>query len=328
MERDFITVVSGLPRSGTLMRQIMRLCGRLPAGMSKFARGLARVPLHLPAWNPANPFLKTLFFPLPPGKPPAISRRSTGNPHLFMKKQNSLNLDPSVANSRLALMGALAIAGGTTAYGQIISVAPPANFVVPPGTAATNANWDLNGDGTMDFTFNYRYPNTATGSGVIWQANMNPFAGSQATNGLISYAGPYLRYAFARTLGSNVGPGEAFSTVTQVTLGSRYRSGGVPSYYGGFAASNRTPGTIANGAVAPGTLAYVGFRFNAVDGTHYGWIQLSVGAGSINFVSAAYQATPNTPIAAGAIPEPGTLGLLALGAVGVVGAAIKRRRAA
>lgn len=246
-----------------------------------------------------------------------------------MKKHTSLKVDASAANSRLALMGALAIAGGTTAYGQIISVATPADFVVAPGTVnAPPANWDVNGDAVNDFTFSYRYNNVATGSGVIWQANMSPFAGSAATNGLISYAGPFVQYAFARTLGSNVGAGEAFSTTTSVTLGSRYRSGGVPSYYGGFAANGRTPGTIANGAVAPGTLAYVGFRFNDFDGTHYGWILLSVGPGSIDFVSAAYQSMPNTPIAAGAIPEPGTLGLLALGAVGVVGAAIKRRRAA
>lgn len=222
------------------------------------------------------------------------------------------------------LVGALVIAGGTNAYGDIITVGIPADFTVPAGTATAGpVNWDVNNDGTIDFNFTYRFPNTATGSGVIWQANMNSAA--VATNGVISYAGPFIRYAFALGMGANIGPGGPFFTgpSTQVVLGSRYRSGGVPSYYGGFAA-----GPNANGAVPPGTVAYVGFRFNAADGTHYGWIQLSVGPGSIDFISAAYESTANTAIAAGAIPEPGTLGLLALGAAGVLGAVVKRRRSA
>lgn len=217
------------------------------------------------------------------------------------------------------LAGAVAIAGGTAAYGQIIVVSTPADFVVSAGTAtAPSVNWDVNGDGINDFTFGYRYPNTATGSGVIWQANMNPFTGSAATNGVIGYTGPFIRYGSALAAGFSIGTGGAFSTVTQVALGSRYLSGGVPTYYGGFAAS-----------IAPGTLAYAGFRFNDSGGqVHYGWILLSVGPGSIDFVSAAYQSTSNTAILAGAVPEPGTMAALAIGAVGVVGAVVRRRRQA
>lgn len=124
------------------------------------------------------------------------------------------------------LAGAVAIAGGTSAYAQIISVATPADFVIPAGTATTSVNWDVNGDGITDFTFRYRYPNTAAGGatdGVIWQANMNPFAGSAATNGTISYAGGgAIRYGSALTLGTSVGTGGAFSTAanTQIILGS------------------------------------------------------------------------------------------------------------
>ena len=95
-------------------------------------------------------------------------------------------------------------------------------------------------------------------------------------------------------------------------------------YYGGFAANG------PNGSVAPGTFAFAGFRFNAADGTHFGWVKLAVNAGLIDFanpIAAAYESTPGTAIAAGAVPEPGTMSLLALGAAGVVGAVIKRRRA-
>lgn len=232
------------------------------------------------------------------------------------------------------LVGALAIAGGTTAYGDIISVATPANFVVAPGTASTSANWDLNGDGIVDFIFNYRYTNTATGTGVIWQANMNPATGTQMTNSTVGYAGVFVRYTTAlpggfsigATLANSAGGGaNNFSTTaTQATLGSRYRSAGVPRYYSGFASG---PGGTHN-AVAPGTPAFVGFRFNSGGQTFYGWLQLSVGAGSINFINAAYQNTAGTAIAAGAIPEPSSLAMLALGAAGIAGLMVNKRRRA
>lgn len=217
-------------------------------------------------------------------------------------------------------MGALAIAGGSSAYGDVVFVTPPPDVSVPPGTATFSQNWDVNSDGIMDFTINYRYPNTSSGSGVIWQANLNPFLGTQATNGAVSYQGAFIRYAFALSNGTIINAASPFSTVTQVTLGSRYLSGGVPNYYGGFAAGG------PNGSVPPGTFAFAGFRFTAADGTHFGWLNLAVNAGVIDFVSAAFDSTPGMAIAAG-VPEPSTMAMLALGAVGVLGMAIKRRRA-
>lgn len=218
-------------------------------------------------------------------------------------------------------MGALAIAGGSSAYGDIVLLTPPPNVNVPPGTATFSQNWDVNSDGIMDFTINFRFPNTGSGSGVIWQANLNPFAGTAATNGVVSYQGPFIRYAFALGNGTIINAASPFSTSTQITLGSRYLSGGVPMFYGGFAAGG------PNGSVPPGTFAFAGFRFTAADGTHFGWINLAVDAGTITFVSAAFESIAGTAITAGAIPEPSTLAMLALGAAGVFGTAIKRRRA-
>lgn len=237
------------------------------------------------------------------------------------------------------LAGALAIAGGSSAYGAIVNVAPPADLTntpgggtVPPGggtQTGTFSFWDVNSDGTNDFFFFNRYPNTAPGgSGVVWQENMNPATAALATtNGVISYAGAFVRYGTALTLGSTIGPAQTtFSTATQVTLGSRYSYGAAGVYnYGGFASGPNA----TTGAVAPGTNAYAGFRFNAADGTHYGWVLLNVNTGLIDFTSAAYQSTPATAITAGAtaVPEPGTMAALALGAVAVGGSIIKRRRA-
>ena len=222
------------------------------------------------------------------------------------------------------LVGALAIAGGTSAYGVPTPVAPPPDLTaVAPAT--TTVNWDVNSDGIIDFVFQERFNNTATGTGLIWQANMNPFTLGQSS--VISYAGAFVRYAFALQLGAFIGPGDPrLSTVAQITLGSRYRSAGVPSYYGGFAADGRTPGTIANGAVAAGTQAYAGFSFTAADGVHFGYVRLSTSTGLIDFTTAVYESAPRVGITI--VPEPGTLAMLAVGGVGALGMAIKRRRRA
>jgi hypothetical protein len=224
------------------------------------------------------------------------------------------------------LLGALSIASGTTAYGAVMSVAPPPDLTATiPNT--TTVNWDVNSDGINDFTFTERYPNAAT-TGVIWQANMNPASGASATNGVVSYPGAFVQYAFALQAGTVIGTSSTFSvSILQIVLGSKYNYSGTPYYYGGFAADGRTAVTTANGAVTPGTFAFAGFRFSATDGIHYGWIKLAVSAGLIDFVSAAYETTPLTNITAGAVPEPGTMALLAIGAVGVLGAVAKRRRA-
>ena len=220
------------------------------------------------------------------------------------------------------ITGALAIASGTSAYATVVLVNPPADLMTNPGGPNTTANWDVNGDGITDFGFLDRYPNTAPGGyGVIWQMNML----TTSASGVISYDGPFVRYAYALGFGTLIGPGDPrFSTqASAIVLGSKYSYGiAGANYYGGFAASG------PNGSVPPGTFAFVGFRFNAVDGTHYGWLRLRVNAGIIDFADAGYETTPDQPIIPilePPMPEPGMLALMAIGAVGVIGAIAKRR---
>ena len=84
--------------------------------------------------------------------------------------------------------------------------------------------------------------------------------------------------------------------------------------------------------LTPGVETYVGVEFTLGDGTHYGWIGVvplwvsdAGGSGDdalgLDAFAWGYETEAGVPIEAG-VPEPGTLALLAMGAVGV----LSRRR--
>src|ERR1017187_275882 len=63
--------------------------------------------------------------------------------------------------------------------------------------------------------------------------------------------------------------------------------------------------------------AYLGFDFQQGGETYYGWAQVGCPVIGLNvgwIYDYAYETIPNTPIAAGAVPEPSTWGLFMLGA--------------
>ncbi len=95
-----------------------------------------------------------------------------------------------------------------------------------------------------------------------------------------------------------------------------------------------TTGQALDGNFAGATEKYVGFRLHLSSNEDlvYGWVKVSI-LGDLNDYPAngdiilhewAYESTPNTPIKAGAVPEPTSLAIFAMGGVGV--AAWKRRR--
>lgn len=91
--------------------------------------------------------------------------------------------------------------------------------------------------------------------------------------------------------------------------------------------SGKDNGTPYGAFGSPTTALYAGLRFDLTDGTHYGWIEATTPfPNSITLTRYGYESDPGvgTSAAAGlAVPEPGTLGLLALGAAGVL--AMRRR---
>lgn len=228
------------------------------------------------------------------------------------------------------LAGALAMAAGSAAYGAIVVVTPPANIPNAAEPATNPASglipWDVDGNGTNDFGFSYRNPQANPGDGVQWQANMNPTP-ANGINAIAGYAGPFINYGtplnMSDSIGGSLPSGVSWRNQSQVTLGSFYRYFGLESPYGGFAT-----GAVDGDSVVRG---FVGFRFNIGGNTHYGWLDVEVrgtfgpaNTGGIFFFGAAYESTPNTPIAAGAVPAPGTLAGLAIGAAGM----LRRKRRA
>ena len=77
---------------------------------------------------------------------------------------------------------------------------------------------------------------------------------------------------------------------------------------------------------------YIGISFDVEGATHYAWVNIALGPeGPHGFempitTSWAYESTPDTPIVAGAIPEPSTGILTMLGSLGLIQLARSRHR--
>ena len=160
---------------------------------------------------------------------------------------------------------------------------------------------DLNHDGVFDLGFHNEVDSTTIGR------SNDVFAYGRARgNGVLLEK---LNNAAALRSGARIGTGDAFSLVG--FMATRWKT----SYQG----KGGTGGYWANV-----TNRYLGLEFEINGQEHYGWARLSVTNGpdiSIDTVLTgyAYNTVAGQQILAGqgAVPEPGTLGLLALGSLGL-----------
>ncbi len=174
-------------------------------------------------------------------------------------------------------------------------------------TPNTSVNWDIDGGGVSDFTF-YNFKSGGT-IGSVYTGFRSIYArrltASNTGNAWVRNALSSNGRLRALPANFNIGPAAVFQSYTNVRF---TRNGG--EYVGS----------------GPGTY-FVGFKFLLTGQTHYGWANITLGRRSLTVNDWAYESSPNTAIAASAVPEPAQsatgLGLLAFGAAGV--AAFKRR---
>ncbi len=176
----------------------------------------------------------------------------------------------------------------------VIHVTTPFNVNTPN----TSVNWDIDGGGVSDFTF-------YNGSAARIYALRVPV--SNGGNAWVQFTGSFGSNLRAVPANFTIGPGGVFQHASAAL----------------FTVSHAVP---SQGGLHFGT-EYVGFKFLITGQTHYGWANITLGDQNLTVNDWAYESSPNTAIAASAVPEPAQsaagLGLLALGAAGV--ATFKRR---
>lgn len=185
----------------------------------------------------------------------------------------------------------------------------------PTGWGTFNINFD--GDAQVDVLLAYRQFTTGG------TANLFPAAG--ATTSVVGFVTAGFNYPSRLAANASVGASAVFIPV----------NGGPQAGRGDLAWGNGSPNSqwVAPAGGPPST-GYLGLKFKIAGQDHFGWVRISiapVAAPTPRFLTvhdAAYETVPGVGIPAGAtgIPEPASLGLLALGSLGLT--TMRRRKSA
>ncbi|MEM7453880.1 MAG: PEP-CTERM sorting domain-containing protein [Planctomycetota bacterium] len=160
------------------------------------------------------------------------------------------------------------------------------------------------GSGEVGFLLLHAYDETAPGYGIL------------AVSGTLQGPGYFASIAADR-------PGSSFYAY-------RFKTGSTLSNRSFLSAGGRANLAWGGGYLGSHWLnagGYMGFRFDVGQGTQYGWMELSLVSGTpanIFRLGRYAWADPGETLLTGQVPEAGSLGLLALGAFGLV--AWRRRR--
>lgn len=187
---------------------------------------------------------------------------------------------------------ALLLAGIVPAEAQIICNDDATPLTITQGIySASNATFiDLDQDGTDDFRLRNQTSFYGYGNGIYLSAN--PYNNAMWLVSSSNY------YPSNLALGSSIGPtlatNQYFDTGSFGTI--------AVTYYGW-------------GNFNPPSNGYVGVKFSAGTGVHYGWIELSTSGTDVTIEGFCYESNPDTSIQAGRrnselIPTIGEWGLI------------------
>lgn len=166
--------------------------------------------------------------------------------------------------------------------------------------------------------------NIAVGSGFFQNLDLNLDSAQDITlQNFNNFAGPY------QGLNTFIGAGavgftSGFSYISALGAGTLVDGSSNFKFFGSMAYGANNPNAQFNNV----TDAYIGVRLASPANTNYGWVRVDVNNANKTLLIKdwAYEDVAGTGIRTGAIPEPGTLGMLAVGAAGL--ASLRRKRAA
>ena len=203
------------------------------------------------------------------------------------------------------------LAASETARTQgIVHVVPQQHVFYSDGVfQPLNFDIDINGDGTPDFTLSSLPGGGSTG---VFTAIISPLGNNSVV--AIPEPPPDLGYLLAAVnQGTSIG-----SSLTSIFNAQWYNN--QTDQFGNAAIGAEA--LIDNqlsviGNFAGLSSAYIGFNLVDNGNNYYGWMQVSNPLNDVygDIVDWGYESSPNTPIEAGAVPEPSTWGLLMLGAI-------------
>jgi hypothetical protein len=183
-----------------------------------------------------------------------------------------------------------------------VGPAAASEIIVPINTLLGSYNLDVNHDGTPEYTF------TRNSSPFGFENDLNTY-GNQVV-GVVVPGGPKPgTYAQLLHSGELIDGSQSFVGGPSVILSGNFFG----STYGDFYNNS----------------GFAGLRFSlpGESGVHYGWAELNDSGGDLTLVAFGYETDQDVGVTTPSVaPEPGTLALLAAGAVGVV--AMRRRKKA